>query len=92
MAAPLQLLELRQSGNLNGAMPARKPDLMSIDKAAKLIGRNQATIFRWFRRGLLTRHYQHDFEAGKRRAAVDMNELRARMPKLLSEPPPADEP
>jgi ADP-ribose pyrophosphatase YjhB (NUDIX family) len=65
-------------------MPLRKPDLLSIDKAAKLIGRNQATIFRWFRQGLLTRHYMHDFEAGVRRAAVDMHELREKMPRLLA--------
>lgn len=74
-----------QSGTLSGAMPARKPDLLSIDKAAKLIGRNQATIYRWFRRGLLTRHYEHDFEVGVRRAAVDMHELREKMPRLLGE-------
>lgn len=71
-------------------MPARKPDLLSIDKAAKLIRRNEATIFRWFRRGLLTRHYLHDFEAGVRRAAVDMNELREKMPSRLAEPKPPE--
>lgn len=61
----------------------REPDLLAAEKVAKLIGRNRATIFRWFRQGHLTRHYVHDYEAGVRRAAVDLHELRERMPGLL---------
>lgn len=68
-------------------MPSRKPELVDVTDVAKLIGRDRATIFRWFASGKLTRHYRHDFERGVRRAAVDMREIRERMPKLLDPTP-----
>ena len=66
-------------------MPARKrePDLLAVDKLVPLIGRDRATVFRWFRQRKLTRHFVHDFAAGARKAAVDMHEVRERMPELL---------
>lgn len=73
-------------------MPARKrdPELVRVDKVVEMIDRDRATIFRWFRQKRLTRHYLHDYEAGVRRAAVDLQELRERMPGLL--PPSEDRP
>jgi hypothetical protein len=58
-------------------------DLVAVEKAAEMIGRDRATLFRWFLQKRLTRHYIHDYAARVRRTAVDMNELRERMPGLL---------
>lgn len=76
--------ESRQ-GTIVVAMPSRRrePELMLVEKFAPLIHRDRATIYRWFAAKRLTRHYIHDFEAGVRRVAVDMHEVREKMPALL---------
>lgn len=59
------------------------PDLKTIQQAVELLGRSRPTIFRWLEMGWLTRHYIYDPGTGRRKTAVDMNEVR----HFLEHPP-----
>jgi transposase len=70
-------------GTLTVVPRKRELDLKSIAEAGEILGKSRPTIYRWLEAGYVTRHRIYDPKSGKRKTAVDMNEVR----HFLEHPP-----